>query len=162
MYFVCFGVLAFCRSLSEKWRFEVKRLKIQILRQWARAQPCWARAHMPTTTLQANGLELNHVELEHSRMRHRDIQAEWARAQPYWARAHPAKLAKIQNRTRTPIRPFLMPKAPVSLISVVGHAAFMFLVVSCKRGTLERGRGVFLHRHQTLMLLYKTIAIPSL
>jgi len=119
MYFVCFGVLAFCRSLSEKWRFEVKRLKIQILRQWARAQP-------------------------------------------YWARAHPAKLAKIQNRTRTPIRPFLMPKAPVSLISVVGHAAFMFLVVSCKRGTLERGRGVFLHSHQTLMLLYKTIAIPSL
>jgi hypothetical protein len=56
--------------------FEAKRLKIRIFRQWA-------RAHMPTTTLQANGLELSPVELErieHSshlrtRMRHRDIPA---------------------------------------------------------------------------------------
>jgi hypothetical protein len=142
MYFVSFCVLAFCRSLSEKWRFwGKKRLKIRILRQWA-----WA--HMPTTTLQANGLELSPIELERieysshlrTRMHHRDIQAEWARADP-------AELAKMQNCTRTPIRPFLMPIAHVSLISVVGHAAFVFLVVSCKKGTLKRGRWVFLHSH---------------
>jgi hypothetical protein len=103
---------------------------------------------MPTTTLQANGLELNPIELEriehsshlHTRMRHKDIQAECARV-------HPVELVKMQNRTRTPIKPFLMPKAPVSLIFVAGHAAFVFLVVSCKKGTLERGRGVFLHSH---------------
>jgi len=133
MYFVSFGVLTFCKSLSKKLIKE-KRLKIQILRQWA-------RAHMPTIALQANGLELSPVELErieHSshlctRMCRRDIQADWARA-------HPAELAKTHNCTRTPIRPFLMPKAPVSLISTAGHTAFVFLVVSCKRGTLERGR----------------------
>jgi hypothetical protein len=47
MYFVSFGVLAFCMSLSENGGFEAKRLKIQILRLKIQAQPCWARAHVP-------------------------------------------------------------------------------------------------------------------
>jgi hypothetical protein len=36
------------------------------------------------------------------------------------------------------------------------------LVVSCKRGTLKGGRGVFLHGLQTLMLLYKAIGFSPL
>jgi hypothetical protein len=55
-----------------------------------------------------------------------------------------------------------MTKALLPLISAAKHASFVILIVSCKRGTLEKGRGVFLHGLQTLMLLYKAIAFSLL
>jgi hypothetical protein len=171
MYFASFGVLAFCRSLSEKLRFWGKKTENSYFLEMGSSSALLgssARAHnspQPTTmcskgAFQANGLKLRPVELEriehsshlHTRMCHRaDIQVEWA-----WA--HSAELAKTQTRTRTPI--FLMPKAHVSLISTAGYTAFVFLVVSCKEGTLKRGKWVFLHSHQTLMLFYKAISFP--
>jgi hypothetical protein len=55
-----------------------------------------------------------------------------------------------------------MTKALLPLIFAVEQASFVTLVVSCKRGNLEGGRGVFLYGLQTLMLLYKAIAFSLL
>jgi hypothetical protein len=118
---------------------------------WAQAQPCWAQVHLPFNSHQS------------TRMRTRkSFKPEWARAHACCARAHPAELAKMQTCTRTPIRPFLFTKALIPLIFALERTSFVFLVVSCKKGTLKGGKGVFLHGLQTLELLYKAIAIPSL
>jgi len=75
---------------------------------------------------------------------------------------HLVELAKIQTCTRTSFRPFLLTQSLLSLIFAAEHVGFMTLVVSCKRGTLKGGRGVFLHGLQTLMLLYKAIGFSPL
>jgi hypothetical protein len=68
----------------------------------------------------------------------------------------------MQNSTRIAISDFLMTKAliPMALQKVKLHLCSDLSLA--REGTLERGRGVFLLDHQTLMLLYKAIAIPSL
>jgi len=118
---------------------------------WAWPQPYGARAHLPFNNHQSTRM-----------CARKSFKPEWARAQACCARAHPAELAKMQTCTKTPIKPFLFTKPLLPLIFAAEHAGFIFLVVSCKRWTLEGGRGVFLHGLQTLELLYKAIAIPSL
>jgi hypothetical protein len=101
---------------------------------WTRAQPCWAQAHLPFSNHQSTRMRIK-----------KSFKPEWAWAQACCARAHPAELAKMQTCTSPPIRPFLFTKALLPLIFAPERAGFLFLVVSCKRGTLEGGRWVFLH-----------------
>jgi hypothetical protein len=115
------------------------------------AQPYWARVHLPFSSHKSTTMRAR-----------KSFKPEWARAQACCARAHPAELAKMHTCTRSPIRPFLFTKALLPLIFATEHAGFVFFVVSCKRGTLAGGRGVFPYDLQTLELLYKAIAIPSL
>jgi hypothetical protein len=130
----------------------------------ARHQPATIRRQEPFSRVSSSTALLSSSALatsSHQRTMMRagkSFQPEWAQAQSFWARVQSAELAKMQICTKIPIRPFLMTKSFLPLISAVEHAGFVILVVSCSRGTLERGRGMFLHGSQTLMVLYKAIA----
>jgi len=50
MFLASFGVLVFCRSLREKLRFWGKKAENSNFQEMSLAQPCWVRAHVPTTT----------------------------------------------------------------------------------------------------------------
>jgi hypothetical protein len=144
------------------WGFEAKlqkRLKIQISRKWARAQPYWARAYVPTTALNllrcaakesssqvsSNSPLLSssaHALNSHQRTKMHlrpVIQLEWARAHSCWAWAHSAELKKMQTRTITPIRQFLMPKTPVSLVFATGQVAFVFCLSFAREANHREG-----------------------
>lgn len=119
----------------------------------ARAQLCWARVHSPLRC---------HQRTRNAAEKSSKLEWAWAQPCPCWACVHTAELAKIQNHTRTPISNFLMTKALFPLVLQWITQLLCYGLSLAREGTLERGRGVILLDPQTLDLLYKAIAIPSL
>jgi hypothetical protein len=80
--------------------------------------------------------------------------------QAEWARAHTAELANAESYSECQSDHFSCQKHLFLyfLQQVTLHSCFQ---LSFARGeALEKGRGVFLHGSQTLILMHKAIAIP--
>jgi hypothetical protein len=170
-FFFNFGILAFCRSLSENWGFEAKMLKIRIFLEMGSSATLLglsARAHnspQPTAmcrkwAFKPSALEPTHVELERTRPQqpstHRD--APQSRRLARVSSSAPCRTRKNAKSYQSSNQQFPYDKSTSSSSFAKSHAALVLRLVSCKRGVKES----FLLGPQTLMLIYKAIAIPSL